>query len=894
MKLRLLLICLLLSVAPAASALQPYRVADLDPTFHSVGSSPDNFVRVGQRVVFTATTPNRGLWSSDGTTAGTVRLVGNQTSFANLAATGEVLFFRACGPQRCRLQVTDGTVAGTRVLPGSPSIFLSQIAIAGGRRIFFSGTGSAASELWTSDGTPGGTRLVKRFGPGSPAAVPYNFVWFRGRLWFFQGDALWTSDGQAAGTRKIATVGSSIQFAVAGSRLVFFAGPSGSHVHSLWSSDGTAQGTKIFAAVPKTGDFVVPLVSAGRNSFLLVPKSASSQQQIWVTDGTATNTRKLATFEVNDITYAPVVVGSRVVFIARDNTHGQNLWVSDGTPAGTRWIIVCPACRGVESIGAVDGGRLWFAGTSPNAGEELWTSDGTQAGTRLVKDLTPGPQSSDLRNFFAAEGRVYFVDGPGDGTVLWASDGTAGGTRRLVGEDDPFASSLGVSFGASAGGRAFFRLTDEAHGPEPWVSDGTVAGTSLVADLNPAQESSSFPQVLMPAGDRCFFFVRIGDEESYGLWVSDGTAAGTSLVHPFESPFFEPNQFVGVDLGDRLAWFQKVGSPPGEIWISDGTPAETFRLHSSELRAGGPLRSVAGQLVFEAEDAEHGGELWRSDGTPEGAVRLTDFANSAPFPAFLDPQPRGFFEIAGGVGFFAADASGHFEPWFSDGTIGGTRHLADVYPALVAPFAELSSDVVSMGGRIFFISGTAAPALWVSDLTAAGTRNLGPVVTPGGNPAAVSGLAAVNGRVLVFYTASGETGFRSSDGTTFGPGALVGLAFGAQTVAWGDRLAFQGETATSDDELYVTDGTAAGTTRLTYPDGSGISSYGRLAVLGGRLAFAAPTLGVWDTDGTPAGTVRRLAPYAGVFTQEIIRAGERIFFPWYDAQAGTELWALRP
>ncbi|HEV7669087.1 MAG TPA: hypothetical protein VGS22_11215 [Thermoanaerobaculia bacterium] len=895
MKLRLLLTCLLLNLAPAARALQPYRVADLDSTFHNGGSSPENFVRVGQRVVFSAFTQSRGLWSSDGTSAGTVRLVSNQISFVNLAATGEVLFFRSCGPQRCRLQITDGTAAGTRVLPGSPSVFPTQVAIAGPRRIFFSGTGSAASELWTSDGTPAGTRLVKRFETGPFATIPYNFVWFRDRLWFAFGDALWTSDGRAAGTRKIATVGIANQAGVAGSKLIFFAAPKGTLGYRLWSSDGTAQGTKILSAVPSPSNFLVPMANLGGKTLIAVPepRDFDSKIHLWVTDGTAANTHKLRTFGLFDFKQL-TAVGSRAAFVAEDEIHGEELWVSDGTPAGTRALDVCPGgCQGVEAIGAVDGGRLWFAGSSPNAGEELWTSDLTVAGTRRVKDLVPGPQSLGPRNFFAGEGRVYFVSGNDVGTNLWSSDGTAAGTRRLVQQADPFGTSLGVSFGAAVGGHAFFRLDDDDHGPEPWVSDGTVAGTSLVADLYTAQDSGSFPRVLLPAGDRCFFFARIGDEEGYGLWVSDGSAAGTSLAHSFESPFFEPNRFVGVDLGDRLAWFQEVGSPPGEIWISDGTQGGTFRLHASDLRPNGALRSVAGRLIFEAQDFEHGGELWGSDGTPGGAVRLSDFANSSPFPGSFDLHQRGLVEVGGGVAFLAADASGAFEAWFSDGTIGGTRLLADVYPALAAPLAELSSDVVAMDGRIFFTSGTAAPALWVSDLTAGGTRNLGPVVTRGGAPATFVRLAAVTGRVLVFYEGSGESGFWSSDGTALSPGALVGLALQVQPVAWGDRFAFQGKTGTSNNELYVTDGTAAGTIRLTYPDGTGISSAGRLAVLDGRLAFASDQ-GVWDTDGTRAGTVRRLGPFQGTDRRDFVRAGQRIFFPWYDAQTGTEIWALKP
>ena len=888
-RLFLLLACV---SAPAARALTPYRVADIDPTFHSVGSAPDKFVRVGARGVFTASAPIPGLWSSDGTAAGTVRLTANPASVETVVATGEVLFFRACNPQgQCRFQVTDGTVPGTRALPGSPYPGAS-VAAAGPRRIFFVGAGPTSPGLWTSDGTQGGTRLVKRFDLAS-SGPPRLFVWFRDHLWFFTGDALWTSNGTAAGTRQVATVGFANQVGTAGTRLVFFATASGSSDARFWSSDGTAAGTKVLGAVTSPNSNLPGIVNAGGSAyFWLARNDPDFVSELWATDGTAAHTRKLATFGFFDV--GPLVaVGSRVAFVARDDAHGSELWVSDGRPGGTRGIDVCPGgCSGVDDLegpAAVDGGRIWFAGETPNQGEELWTSDLTPAGTRRVKDLFPGFRSSRPHDFFAGGGRVYFAAGDNfENAELWVSDATAAGTVRLARQQDsdhPF----NLQFGAIASGRAFFRLSDLNHGLEPWVSDGTVAGTKLIVDLAPAQEGGSFPQILMAAGGRCFFFTSPDNDETDELWVSDGTAAGTAVAYRFESNFFPfRNDFGSVDWGGRLALFRAQGFDSGEIWVSDGTQQGTSLLHASDVRANGQMRVVGDRLFFEATDPDHGTELWASDGGPNGAVRLSDFPNSEPFPD--DGFVRtGMVEVAGGVAFLAADVFGRFEPWFSDGTIGGTRHLADVYPALVAPFFTLSSDVVPSGGKIFFTSSDlGATSLWVSDLTAAGTKNLGPLVDSEGNPAVSTALAVASGRLVVFYRSNLETGFQSSDGVALSPGGGPGLGFGAVPLSWGGRLAYSNDSG----DLYATDGTAAGTVRITYPDG-GTIGFARLAVLGGRLAFSS-FRGVWDTDGTAAGTVRRLAPYTSSTLQDFAATGTRVFFPWYDAATGTELWALRP
>ncbi|HXU31787.1 MAG TPA: hypothetical protein VN851_14530, partial [Thermoanaerobaculia bacterium] len=736
-----------------------------------------------------------------------------------------------------------------------------------------------------------------RFEPDVNGPELHHFVWIRDRLWFFVGDALWISDGKTAGTRKVATVGSVDQAGFAGTRLVFFVEMNDGSDARLWSSDGTAQGTKPLGAVSNFASRLAPFATAGGTAYFRTTEQTPDfiHSVMWATDGTAAHTRKLATFDTFSAG-APIVLGSRVAFIGGDEAHGDELWVSDGRPGGTRGIDICPGpCSSVQELGAVDGARLWFSARGGNDGFELWISDGTPAGTRQVKDLDP-VQSSDPHDFFVGDGRAYFATGFFGGTErFWGSDGTAAGTRRLVERSDS-EHSLGLQPGAVVAGRAFLGLVDDSHGAEPWVSDGTVAGTRLIKDLLVAQDGGSFPKVLKAAGDRCFFFPTADFGLTRELWVSNGTAAGTSLAYRFEPGFFvdNPSEVISADLGGRLAWYRANGFESGEIWVSDGTQGGTGPIHPTDVHSNGQLRAVASRLFFQAQDSDHGMELWTSDGSLGGAIRLSDFPNPEPFPDRNSQERRGFVEVAGGVAFLAADEFGRLEPWFSDGTIGGTRHLADAYPALVAPFFSLASDVVSAGGKIFFASCEASCSLWVSDLTVAGTHSLGPVVTQGGFPASLAGLAATSGRALVFYRTFEEFGFWSSDGTDFRFGARVGLASSAKTVQWGDRLVFGGETEETGDSLYVTDGTAAGTVRLNYPNGDAISGFAHLAVLGGRLAFGTPNLGVWDTDGTPAGTVRRLAPYADGFLQEFVRAGERIFFPWYDALHGTEIWALRP
>lgn len=896
--LSILALALVFPLAPAAQALQPYRVADVDPTFHSGSSGPRNFVRVGRRTLFTAYVKGLGLWSTNGTAAGTVRLLNHQFSILNMVSSGELVYFTGCNlDQLCRMYITDGTVAGTHAfgrVTGYP-IEEGDVVVAGPRRIYFS-LGDfdtvAGNELWTSDGTVAGTRRVKDIALGSGGSQPVKLVWLRERLWFFSWDSLWTSDGTANGTRKVAdVVGHPVVAGTAGSRLVFLTQDLDDDKYRFWGSDGTAQGTKVLGGPPFTvSSFLLgSFTTAGSNAFFFFQADQDAERQLWVTDGTTVRTRKLASFGPFDVVSRLMAAGSRVAFVAEDAARGRELWVSDGRPEGTRGIDVCPgSCSGVQRMGAADGNRIWFAGTGETGDEELWLSDLTPAGTRRLKDIVPGGRSSSPRSFMVGGGRVYFAANNLFGfTELWTSNGTAGSTRRIANATHP--TSFDLSQGSVVEGRAYFNATD-SHGSEPWVSDGTVAGTGLIADIEPDQDGGSFPESLMAAGGRCFFASANGQVETE-LWVSDGSAAGTALVSrfPVRNDVFA-NGLKSYDLGGRLILSLREGDLPSDLWASDGTPGGTFSLTQGELRYISRVRVVGGRLFFVATDSVHGTELWTSDGTVSGTLRLTDFANSQPFP-FGERGP--LREVRGRVAFLVADELGQLEPWISDGTIGGTRHLAEVHPALVPPFFELSSEVVEVQGKLFFVSGEQSeigttPALWISDLTEAGTRKVADLPADEFGPTREFAITPLGNRVLIFYQATYMYGFVSSDGSGLQPGARVGLKFESKPIAWGNRVAYFGD----DGRLYVTDGTAAGTRALKFPSGRPVGT-SAVAVLGGRLAFATET-GIWDTDGTPAGTKRRLSPYSSSAPRDFVRAGERIFFPWYDAEAGTELWALRP
>jgi ELWxxDGT repeat protein len=132
----------------------------------------------------------------------------------------------------------------------------------------------------------------------------------------------------------------------------------------------------------------------------------------------------------------------------------------------------------------------------------LWKSNGTAAGTRLVRDIVPGPAGSgpqDITYAFGPQGfavpprvLVYFSAWtPGHGRQLWRSDGTVAGTVMITNVNPGPAGLAPAGIAPFSDATAMFSGNDGRHGREPWVTDGTTAGTHMFEDLNPGPAGSS-------------------------------------------------------------------------------------------------------------------------------------------------------------------------------------------------------------------------------------------------------------------------------------------------------------------------------------------------------------------------------------------------------------------
>jgi len=832
----------LLAGAPSYSL-----VADVYASLTKEGSSPSELTQVGSTTYFVASTLAEGsqLWKTDGSAAGTVLVKDFSSGYYSYSRHGltnfnGTLFFTSYDDVNGgELWKTDGTAAGTvivkDIVPGSEGSNPEHLTVAGNNLFFVAGTDATGTELWKTDGTAAGTVLVKDIATGTDSALfPFGsdseMVNVGGTLYFAADDGttgveLWKSNGTSSGTTRVRDIeigsdSSNPSFLTNVNGTLFFGAYDSTNQYALWKSNGTSSGTVVVRSA--------------------LPSSYS-------------------------IAY-PTVVGSVLYFVYDDGERGREIWKSDGTSAGT--VLVKDIATGYAGSDprylTNVGGTLYFSAEDDTRGIELWKSNGSAGGTVLVDDVYPGGASGNPRGLTNVNGTIFFsARQSADNYELFKTNGTAAGTS-LVKEIAPGEEGSLRSFSENefinGNGTLIFVASDGAagRGLELWRSNGTVAGTTLLKDIQAGTGSADVDNITNLNGT-ILFTATNGTSGRNTIWKMNGS-----------TPVLVKNLWPGSDVS--LTDFHVVGnnaifvgdSPEGkEIWKTDGTTAGTIMLKDINTEGSGSfplhLTVVGTKVYFSADSSESGRELWVTDGTTAGTSLVKDI-----WPGIGGSQPQSLANVGGILYFMAETAASGYELWKSNGTASGTVMVRDIRSG---SNSSRPYDLTNVNGVLYFSAndGTNGFELWKSNGTSSGTT-LVKNIHPGSYGSTLDSLVNVNG-VLYFYANDGSSGTElwKSNGTTAGTVRVKDIFPGTRGSSpdyltnVNGTLYFSANDGTRGYELWKSDGTSAGTILVKDILPGAASSYPELSAVGGKLYLAADDgtgKQLWVSNGTTAGTLK--------------------------------------
>ncbi len=704
---------------------------------------------------------------------------------------------------------------------------------------------------------------------------------------------LWLTDGTSAGTKRLTDVN---DFDQQGEykilinhkgKIYYTVGESSSYTY-LNSTDGnTINKIKNFG----TYSSIVSAHILRDTVFFMVQTSFGSSLELWKTDGTTANTTKVKTvanspyyFDFsNDRGYT--VVNNKLIFYLSTNGTGAEPWVSDGTAAGTYILkdITIGTNGSNPQYFTPRGAEIFFLAES----NKLWKTDGTSAGTVLVtnsldgttnyyaKDLiafkgelffrinstklfkTSGSTFTEIKNGLsiynsgrtvATNNLMFFVNRNGNDYELWKSDGTTVGTQKLK---TIATSSTYLDIKIQAGLSKCYLLVVKYvndnfdNFAEHWVSDGSLAGTQKINDLNPTFTVGSAATFVKVVADNYYFTV-FDDSNGFELWKSNGTSIGTKLLKNINTSIAssEPKQFIATT---NAVFFTANDIKHGrELWKTDGSNTQLYADFNNNGGMGGvvnygsditSMATLNGVIIAQVANtlmkidginppvsinrinlvnpsspeltyynnkifyggwsSSYGKELWSTDGTTASMVKDLTVGSAASSPTR--------FMVSGIYLYFITNDNTKL--WRTDGTESGT--------ILVREFTAgfIQSDLVSMNGKVYFraYDNSNGSELWVSDGTNTGTKIVKDIYAGGGSSSPYN-LTVSNG--YLYFTAYNGINYSTlwkTDGTAANTILIFSGGSSNLSVLKNKLLFISLNTVTGNQALWETDGSIINT-----------------------------------------------------------------------------------
>ena len=923
-------VALLLLTATVVEGEEAHLLADLNQDFASAtGSTPWFYAALPDAVVFTARSlpgewGHHQLWRSDGTPQGTFPIAEICDSDSGIDRTellgvvgGVALFrFHSCLPEQpSGLWSSDGTAAGTYSLVvagrGNPLSYPGGVnatrATVLGDQLFFTSLepDSDRHELWRTDGTRAGTQRVAVFNQTIETSNVAAFVAVGDRLVLVLDGTtryeVWRSDGMTAGTvlaeDRLSLRGQT--FAASGTHLFSSAGQRPLHLLAL---DGKVGGIELVWYAPEVSSISSPIRSATGIAFI-ASYDYEPRTQIWHSNGlpggTVAWTGEFPSSQRihSSAEGAPTLafLGSHLFFLADRSENEVGLYMTNGSADSVRLVETLPWRLGQPDPWVFALGDKLFFPRADGDGLELWVSNGNPRDGKKVIDACAGTCDGRPSTPIAFGTRLFWTAREtGGGKSLWVTDITTMESTRLAHGLQRFGCSWFSEDNLElypAAGRWHFSAKDFLHGCEPWAAREEPDSGALVGDLLVDKPELS---VLGPV---------VTDGSSDYLVARRASPSRGDVVLAIDGEGDPEVQFEGADgrcgINSVNAMASVVPTHLGAVFVEDNCSSLSIygRVRESGevsplFGAARPDRPVVREALAAPEQAgvflraENPPELWFTDGTDSGTWRAGSSL---------------------GMGMFLGWIRGRLPTWSSSSHLGedlvlfdpASRQFLRITGPRIASWG-LSPPETDSRGRLYLRATSRVDGeteLWRTDGTQEGTHAF--YRTGGGEtllatavlgPGFVFSVRRGDGRVELRWmhdqAALWEVVWSTSEADPWGTAGR-----GLQALESG--LLFSGWDPDHESELWFFSLETRETTRLTATR----RGFSRHYVQAGRwISYFYETqdylpFELWRTDGTAEGTVRLGDwQYASAWDRSLAIVDERLYYTFDDGIHGKEIW----
>lgn len=254
-------------------------------------------------------------------------------------------------------------------------------------------------------------------------------------------------------------------------------------------------------------------------------------------------------------------------------------------------------------------GELYFSARGSNVsgiGNELYKTNGTQMGTTLVMNLNPNFSAGSFpSNFTVFNGEFYFTADDGvHGRELFKTNGTTISLVKDIKTGSDSSTNLSdnsLVFHEINGFLYFFAEDENGQGSDLWKTDGTIAGTIKVLELNTNEITGKLQYFKKLNTDLYFQFIDSSGHKQIIKYDTVSNVQTTVLnVYPTGNTGFY-NYLTIFD--NKLFTFAN-----GRIYYTDGINSNFVTLGVTGISSFNKFTVLNNQLIFLGNSSTFGNQ----------------------------------------------------------------------------------------------------------------------------------------------------------------------------------------------------------------------------------------------------------------------------------------------